>query len=98
MYEIDWNQVRQQILDMSELIDEEYDVEVCEGTVFKVYTKKYSFSGNISVSGQPVYTSGTYTNELDDLSLNDFTSDNEEFELYLEDYTIEEIEGLIQNN
>jgi hypothetical protein len=50
------------------------------------------------VSGQPVYTSGTYTNELDDLSLNDFTSDNEEFELYLEDYTIEEIEGLIQNN
>lgn len=98
MYKIDWNKVREQIVEMSELIDEDYDVEIVEDTVFRNYTKTYTFSGNIDVCGEPVYTSGTYMNDLDSLEVTDFTSDCEDLELYLEEYTLEEIEELISTH
>ena len=95
MFNIDWKKVASQIHDMSELVDEEYDVDVCEGTAFRYYTKKYSFSGYIEVAGKPVYTSGSFINELDNFELSEFASENEDLELYLEDYNLEEIAELI---
>lgn len=95
MYTIDWKQVREQIQEISELVEENDDVEIVEDVTFKVCDKKYQFTGWIEVCNKPVYTQGSYWNDFRDLELRDFFAEDEDLEEYLENYTFDELERKI---
>lgn len=92
MITLDFKDIHNQIHELSKLVESYEDYEdVDRETCWTTTIDRYEFAGSIIVNGIPVYTYGSYTNDFDNLTIEEFTADNEDLEEYLENYELTEL-------
>lgn len=92
MITLDFNDIHDQIHGLSNLVESYDDFEdIDRETCWPITIKKYEFAGSIIVNGIPVYTYGSYTNNFENLTIEEFAADDEDLEEYLENYELTEL-------
>lgn len=92
MEALDFKDIREQIEAIATCVEVSDDFVDIEDEYIPITIEKFEFAGYISVCGKAVYTSGSYINNFEDFSLNDFSAEDEELEEYLENYELNELE------
>jgi hypothetical protein len=96
MEALDFNDIREQIEQISTLVESYEDFSIIEDDCTYFRVDKYRFSGTISINGKPVYTCGSYKNVFEEVNIIEFTADNEELAEYLENYELDLIQYKIE--
>jgi hypothetical protein len=91
MEALDFKDIREQISEIAICQESYEDVSNVEEFYYTFTIEKYKFAGSIIVNGIPVYTYGSYTNDFENLTIEEFTADDEDLEEYLENYELTEL-------